>query len=157
MNDHEAYIPIGDKRIPVVITHEQRRFDEHFAVRPSSFQQRCRSWLVACLGEDAAGIGAVRERSHRFLEEALELGQAAGATKEDALKLVEYVFSRPVGELSQEIGGTMTTLASLCNATGYYLDACADAELARCWSIIDKIRAKAISKRTDDSLPGVSA
>ncbi len=42
-----------------------------------------------------------------------ELVQAVGTSREDALRLVEYVYTRPVGELRQEIGGVMVTLAAL--------------------------------------------
>lgn len=121
----------------------------------NTFQPRCRDWAVACL--DEAAVKNTRERTFRFLEEALELGQATGATREDALQLVDYVFGRPVGEPFQEVGGTMTTLASLCNAIDINLVTAAENELFRCWVKINKIRAKALSKRTDDALPGVGA
>ena len=118
-----------------------------------SFQKRNRAWVVACMGEEAANNKA--ERNFRFIEEAIELVQSCGCSKEDVLKIVDYVFSRPVGESFQEVGGTMTTLASLCNAQGIGLDFAAEAELARCWTLVDKIRAKALAKRTHSALPGV--
>jgi NTP pyrophosphatase (non-canonical NTP hydrolase) len=120
-----------------------------------AFQDSCRNWVVECLGEDA--VHNVPERTFRFLEEALELSQAAGCSKENAVKLVDYVYSRPVGQVNEESGQVACTLASLCNAIGLDLDAAAKAELERCWLKIDVIRAKALSKRTNDSLPGVSA
>mgnify|MGYP006958842284 CR=1 FL=1 len=54
------------------------------------------------------------ERSHRFLEEALELVQACGCSASEAHQLVDYVFGRAVGHASQEAGGVMVTLAALC-------------------------------------------
>ena len=46
--------------------------------------------------------GRLRGAEHRFLEEALELVQACGATASEAHQLVDYVYGRPVGEPAQE-------------------------------------------------------
>lgn len=64
------------------------------------------------------GIAAWRtdkERAYRFLEEATELFQSVGMEKTDAYAVVDYVFGRPKGEVSQEIGGTMVTLLALAS------------------------------------------
>jgi len=64
------------------------------------------------------GIAAWRtdkERAYRFFEEAGELFQAVGMTREDALRVVDYVFGRTIGEVSQEIGGVMITLCALAS------------------------------------------
>ena len=59
-----------------------------------AFQMRVLHWLKSCFGE-LAGIDR-EERTHRFLEEALELAQANGCTKQDAQMLLDYVsFSAP--------------------------------------------------------------
>jgi hypothetical protein len=120
------------------------------------FQRRVADWVVDTFGEKVATDKA--ERNFRFLEEALELVQACGATKDDVLKLVEYVFSRPVGELPQEVGGTVVTLAALCNGFDVRMEKCAWDELARNWLNQRKIRRKHFSKpiRTaaGDPLPG---
>src|SRR6185312_4381635 len=79
-----------------------------------TFQQRVQGWMWECFG---LVISRDRtERNHRFLEEALELVQAAGCTQNEAHQLVDYVFNRPIGELNQEIGGVMVTLAAFCSA-----------------------------------------
>ncbi len=83
----------------------------------NSFQERVREWVVACFGLAIADDKV--ERSHRFLEEALELVQTCGVTRDDCLQLVDYVYSRPAGNLHQEVGGVMTTLASHCCAHGH--------------------------------------
>ena len=62
------------------------------------------------------------ERAKRVLEEAVELAQAAGVTLLDAERVLYYVYDRPVGELSQEVGGVAITLASLCTANGLNLE-----------------------------------
>lgn len=82
----------------------------------TTFQQRVEPWLLACFGEQIAADTI--ERNHRFLEESLELVQACGCTQSEAHQLVDYVFGRPVGEVQQEAGGVMVTLAALCRAQG---------------------------------------
>ncbi|HBO2935102.1 TPA: hypothetical protein L4R50_000096 [Pseudomonas aeruginosa] len=120
-----------------------------------SFQRRVRPWLLECFGEDIAYDGM--ERNHRFLEEALELVQACGCTEAEALKLVSYVFGRPVGERSQEVGGVMVTLAALCLAHGLDMHGAGETELARISQpeTITRIRMKQASKPAMSPLPGV--
>jgi hypothetical protein len=111
---------------------------------PSSFQARVDDWMQACFGP---AIGADRqERNRRFLEEALELVQAHDCSADEAHQLVDYVFSRPVGEPRQENGGVMVTLAALNNANGLSMQADAEAELARVWKKMELIRAKQAAK-----------
>ncbi|WP_244494166.1 MULTISPECIES: hypothetical protein [unclassified Ensifer] len=118
------------------------------------YQKRVGHWMHACFGNDIPYDAA--ERNFRFLEEALELAQSCGATAEDAGKLVDYVFNRPVGDPRQEVGGVEVTLAALCNAHGIDLDEAREAELNRVWSKADQIRAKHESKPKDirSPLPG---
>lgn len=120
-----------------------------------SFQKRVQQWVVACMGEAVATDRT--ERNFRFLEEALELTQACGCSREDTIRLVDYVHSRPEGEPSQEVGGVMVTLASLCAANGLDLDGAAEAELVRVWAKIDVIRVKHFAKPIQSPLPGPSA
>lgn len=120
---------------------------------PVSFQARVQPWLMQCFGEMIAGDR--EERNHRFLEEALELVQALGATAAEAHQLVDYVFGRAVGEPGQEVGGVMVTLAALCLANGLDMHQLAETELARIWTKVDAIRAKQASKPQFGPLPGV--
>ncbi len=118
------------------------------------YQSRVGEWMKACFGDLVTYDRA--ERNFRFLEEALELAQACGATVDDARQLIEYVFNRPVGEPMQEVGGVMVTLAALCNAHAIHLDEAQEAELQRVWAKIEQIRAKHASKPLDvrSALPG---
>jgi len=110
------------------------------------FQASVREWMLECFGRDITANRA--ERNHRFLEEALELVQSLDCTKEDAHRLVDYVFNRPVGDPPQEVGGTMVTLAALCNASGLRMGPAGLDELRRIQSpeVINKIRQKQKSK-----------
>jgi NTP pyrophosphatase (non-canonical NTP hydrolase) len=106
---------------------------------------------VACFG-DGSGV-KLDVRAWRFFEEATELVQAVGTTREDAHRLVDYVFDRPVGEPSQEVGGVMITLAGLCLSAGIDLHDAGETELARVWTKIDLIRAKNAAKPMHSPLP----
>jgi hypothetical protein len=116
------------------------------------FQNRVRTWVVICFGPAIADNG--EERTHRFLEESLELAQGLGCTAAEAHQLVDYVFGRKAGDPQQEVGGVMLTLSALCSAHGFDLDACARHELSRVWDKIEKIRAKQAAKPRFGPLPG---
>lgn len=109
------------------------------------FQSRVHEWLVACLGIETAKDE--RERSRRFLEEALELVQSVGLTREDCQRLIDFVYGRPAGDPWQEAGGTLMALAALCTATGISLDEAGELELRRRWDKIEAIRAKDATKK----------
>lgn len=117
------------------------------------FQQRVQPWMLVCFGEEIAADRI--ERNHRFFEEATELVQALGMTASEAHQLVDYTFSRPVGEPSQEVGGSMVTLAALCLANGIDMHLCGEQELDRINNpfTIEKIRAKQASKPKHSPLP----
>ena len=117
----------------------------------NSYQERVEQWLEACFPPEVRADRG--ERTHRFLEEALELAQANGCSRSDALALVDYVFDRAKGDPVQEVGGVMVTLASLCSATSLNMDEAGDMELARNWDRIDAIRAKQQSKPHGSPLP----
>lgn len=117
----------------------------------TSFQKRVESWLKSCF--PIAVWSNRAERTHRFLEEALELAQANGCSREDALALVDYVYNRPVGTSDLEVGGVMVTLAALCSAFEINMDEAGDGELRRNWDRIETIRAKQATKPHGSPLP----
>ena len=117
----------------------------------ASYQERVAPWLIECFGYDIANDG--QARNHRFLEESLELVQSTGCTKEEALQLVDYVYGREVGETPQEVGGVMNTLAALCIAHEIDMLEAGEIEIERCWTKVDKIRAKQAAKPKFSPLP----
>lgn len=117
----------------------------------TSYQQRVEEWLEACFPPSVRSNRV--ERTHRFLEEALELAQANGCSRDDAIALVDYVFGRPMGDPKLEVGGVMVTLASLCSASEIHMDEAGDMELARNWQRIEAIRVKQQSKPQGSPLP----
>jgi NTP pyrophosphatase (non-canonical NTP hydrolase) len=82
-------------------------------------------WVTKAFGPDHAN--SLPQRATRFLEEAIELYQAAGGDRDMAHRLLDFVFARPVGELSKEIGAVGLTLLSVAAAA----DVSADAEERR--------------------------
>jgi hypothetical protein len=107
-----------------------------------------------CFGPLIAGDK--EERGFRFLEESLELVQSTGCSKEDAHKLVDYVYGRPVGEIAQEVGGVSVTLAALCQANGVSWEAAAVDEYRRINTreAMLKIQQKQLTKPQRSPLPG---
>jgi len=119
------------------------------------FQSRVKPWLMKCFGEKISADKS--ERNHRFLEEALELVQACGCTDNEAHQLVDYVYGRDVGEVNQEVGGVMVTLAAHCLAHGVDMHKEGETELARVWTMVEKIRAKQAAKPKHSPLPQYTA
>ncbi|MGG6895884.1 hypothetical protein [Rhizobium sp. BR 315] len=121
------------------------------SLKTASFQSRVQDWFQSCF--PAAAQADLDERTHRFLEEALELAQASGCSSSDAHALVDYVFSRKEGDVTQETGGVLVTLAALCSLRGLVMAEAGEKELARNWSRIEQIRAKRASKPQGSALP----
>jgi len=115
------------------------------------FQNQVCDWLLYCFGLEIASDKT--ERNHRFLEEALELVQSAGCTADEAHQLVDYVYGREVGEMEQEVGGVMLTLAALCVAHDLDMGHCGEVELERVWTKIEQIREKQSAKPKHSPLP----
>jgi len=115
------------------------------------FQDKVESWMNACFGPEISAD--IQERNHRFIEEALELVQANGCTASEAHQLVDYVYRRDQGDINQEVGGVMVTLAALCSAVGVDMKQSGEVELRRVWRKIDQIRAKQAAKPKHSPLP----
>lgn len=124
--------------------------------RPT-FQERVAPWMQTCFGAEISAD--MLERCDRFTEEGLELVQSLGYSSDRAHALVGYVFDRPIGEPSQEVGGAMVTLAALCLAAGLDMHVNGETELARINQpeIITKIRTKQAAKPTGSALPIATA
>lgn len=116
------------------------------------YQKRASDWASACFGADAAKDEF--HRRNRFIEEAIELHQAAGGTADEIIQLVTHVYNKPTGDPHQEVGGTMVTLATLCNALGVDLLHAGEDELARVWEEFPRIRAKQAAAKEGSPLPG---
>lgn len=95
----------------------------------NNYQDAIEKWMEEVFGEDIACD--MLERIMRFLEEALELAQAEGMTRDEAKRVVDYVWNRDTGECNQEVGGVMVTLAGYCAKKGISMSDEAIKEYAR--------------------------
>jgi NTP pyrophosphatase (non-canonical NTP hydrolase) len=118
------------------------------------FQERVLTWAQKCFWRPDAL--APPQRSFRFVEEALELAQAVGTSRGDVLRLVDYVYGRPIGKPEQEMGGVLVTAAALASSLGVDMNECAEKELSRCVTNTERIRAKDMGKLQRSPLPGSS-
>ncbi len=82
----------------------------------SSIQKRISTWVVEMFGEES--LSDKDERVLRVLEEALELAQALGITREKASSLADRVYSRPVGEPVQKVSGVGITIFAMAESLG---------------------------------------
>jgi hypothetical protein len=91
----------------------------------------------------------VQERALRMAEEALELAQACEVDAATLHRLVDYVFSRPVGKPEKEIAGTMVTVYALAAALGVDAQMMFENELVRIQTpeVIERCRRRQHEKR----------
>lgn len=115
-------------------------------------QRRSFAWAAAAFGPAHPGGAAdalhPRERARRFLEEALELVQSTDLPREQALKLLELVYSRPAGDPQKEIGQVGVTLISLAESLGLSAEEEEQREYDRCLGLpLEHFTARAQWKR----------
>ncbi|CAH1658494.1 hypothetical protein CHELA1G11_12900 [Hyphomicrobiales bacterium] len=133
-------------------TTDYSDFGRHLSEAPEpSFQARVQPWMMECFGAEISSD--VVERCDRFIEEAIEAVQALSYPEERITALQRYVYGRPAGQINQEVGGVMVTLAALCLAVGVDMHVASETELARVWTKVDQIRAKQAAKPTGSALP----
>lgn len=131
-----------------------KALNRYFAAEDGKhFQARVEPWLLACFGEEIADD--TLERRDRAVEEFFEFLQWSDYPRERLAALEAYVWSRPVGEGHQELGGMMVTIAAMARAYRLDMHECGEVELARILApeIIEKIRAKQAAKPTGSALP----
>ena len=123
----------------------------------SDLQLRVQRWVYSTLGHESLHNG--KERALRLSEEALELAQALEVPAETLHKLVDYVYSRPVGEVAQELGGCAVTLLAASTAAGVNLAEALTTELDRIETpeVRERVRLRQAEKRealmTDEGNP----
>lgn len=83
-------------------------------------QAKIFAWARQAFGIEQAT--SLTQRGLRLLEEAVEAFQAVNGSVSTAHKLVDYVFSRPIGALHQEIGGVSVCLLAIAAAAGLSAD-----------------------------------
>lgn len=96
--------------------------------RPSRFLM----WARETFGDVALDP---RERTMRFVEEALELAHASDVDHVTLQAIIKRVWARPAGDVPKEMGQALATLELLAKATGIDADAEATKEFYRVQSI----------------------
>lgn len=81
-------------------------------------QARCAIWVQDTFGDKS--LFDRRNRAARFAEEAVELAQAEGVDEQQMLKIVLRAYQRPVGEVEQEVAGSLFTFLVYCYAAGVW-------------------------------------
>jgi len=91
-------------------------------------QEKVLDWAAATFGPVARNRD---ERAARLFEEAAELAQVEGVPAEVLERIVRRVYSRPVGNLANEIGGVAICLDALAENVGVQVWEAAWKELNR--------------------------
>lgn len=106
---------------------------------------RIAKWVTECLGSKA--LFDPKERALRLIEEAIEIGQVEGLTEDDVIRVAKYVMGRPIGERTNEAGGTLVCVLAYCYAVGLDPYETCEREVSRIESAdFDKIRTKHAAK-----------
>ena len=92
-------------------------------------QAEIHAWCMAAFGDHDALF--IPQRGLRLVEEAIETAQACGCDPVLLHRLIDHVYSKPVGELPQELGGLGVTMLALAAAAGVSADAAELCEVAR--------------------------
>lgn len=95
-----------------------------------NFQQAIVTW------KDSFLTGTIHEPNvktncFRVLEEAAEVAQVGGMSEEEAHRQISYTYSRPMGELPQELAQVLVNLVYLADSAGVDLETEALKELKR--------------------------
>jgi hypothetical protein len=91
-------------------------------------QKEVLAWAVRSFGEVACNCD---ERAARLAEEAIEIAQAEGVSLEVIVRIASRVYSRPAGDLWQELGGLGITAMAFAESVGLSLSDCTEREWHR--------------------------
>ncbi len=89
-------------------------------------------WGVQCFGLHHMRNNSIR--ALRLAEEAVELAQCLKVPQATMHKLIDTVYSRPEGNVAQELGGVLVTTSVLIELFGLNVDKVFEMELKRCLS-----------------------
>jgi NTP pyrophosphatase (non-canonical NTP hydrolase) len=117
-------------------------------VKRSTRQLRVLQWVRQVFGDNVADTTS--ERASRVVEEALELGQAAGLSREDTVAIAFRVFSRPKGDIRTELGDVGLTILALAEQQWLSADTCEVEALERALNLDpEHLRARHNAKVAD--------
>ena len=113
----------------------------------SFLQIKVDEWVKATFGDNVRSN--IKERALRLAEEVIEFAQSVEVDPEQLKRLVDYVYSRPIGQPDQEIAGSMVTLLAAANAIGVDVAQVTRSELRRINTrqVMEKCRRRQDEKR----------
>lgn len=127
----------------------QRRMSEMASERQAlgGLQEWVAGWLKLTLGVES--LDNLRERAFRFIEEAMELAQACGVTRDEAQKLHSAVYEQRSGQFRKELGDAHLTLLALADTLRIDLLDCTKQRLEQLSDLkeIERVRAHHLDKR----------
>lgn len=91
-------------------------------------QKEVLAWAVKSFGAIANNRD---ERGARLAEEAIEIAQCEGVPLDIIIRIANHVYSRPSGELRQEIGGTAIALMACAENADLSVYECSFREFER--------------------------
>lgn len=101
---------------------------------PTSAVRTARQFMISAWARETFGIAettSLPQRALRLLEEAVELYQAAGGDQTQAHQLVDFVFARPAGDVSMEVGQVGVSILVFAEAAELRADECERNEVSR--------------------------
>lgn len=103
-------------------------------------------WVRRTFGDQAA---LPFDRALRVVEEAIELAQAEGVPREQAIAIVEHVFKKPKGKPIQEAGGLGLCLLGYCASKNFSADSAERLEYDRVTSMSPEYFRERHNKKAD--------
>lgn len=91
------------------------------------------NWAFACFPEQE--VTSLAMRSYRSLEEQFELAQFCKVPLYKIITLAHHVYSKPVGDGKQELGGCGIALLVLASIMGVSAEECEETEFNRVLSL----------------------
>jgi hypothetical protein len=109
-------------------------------------QKTIADWVIRTFGLQC--FTTRKERALRVLEEALELAQSCGISLDEADGVLMHVYSRPEGEVRQELAGVAVTALAFAESQNFNLAEIVAEEVTRVLAKdIDELRKKHQQKK----------
>lgn len=118
-------------RLRIQLDGGQKHQPFEYDPRPLTIEEQAIHWVRTAIGAQSA---TPAERALRLLEEAMELAQAEGISRNQTAALADHVHSRPKGEAIQEARGVAFCAYAYCGAIGQWMLLLAMEELSQAQS-----------------------
>lgn len=138
--------------IKLLLMEPQQPETHPVALEPT--QANVLAWAVNSFGPIARNRD---ERAARLAEEAIEIAQAEGVSLDIVVRIATRVYSRPAGELWQELGGLGITMLAFAENAGLNVDTCTEREWRRVLSKTPEWWAKKHAEKVEAGTANLSS